>query len=46
MAGKLGNADFIAKAPTAVVTKERRKEKALAHQRDVLEGQMARLSAL
>ena len=44
--GKLGNANFLAKAPQAVVAKERERGKALAHQRDVLERQMARLSAL
>ena len=44
--GKLGNANFLAKAPQAVVAKERERGKALAHRRDVLEGQMARLSAL
>ena len=44
--GKLGNANFLAKAPEAVVAKERERGKALAHRRDVLEGQMARLSAL
>ena len=46
VAGKLGNANFVAKAPTAVVAKEREKAQALARQRGVLEGQMARLSAL
>ena len=43
--GKLGNANFLAKAPEAVVEKERRRGKALAYRRDVLEGQIARLSA-
>ena len=44
--GKLGNAAFVAKAPPAVVEKEREKKRSLAHQLDVLEAQLDRLAAL
>ena len=42
---KLGNAGFIAKAPAAVVAKEREKGAALRSQREVLHAQLNRLEA-
>ena len=44
--GKLGNANFVAKAPPAVVAKERQRGTALAGQIEVFEAQLARLPAL
>ena len=44
--GKLGNAAFVAKAPPAVVEKEREKKRSLARQLEVLEAQLDRLAAL
>ena len=44
--GKLGNAAFVAKAPPAVVEKERGKKRSLARQLEVLEAQLDRLAAL
>ncbi|MHA7879439.1 MAG: valine--tRNA ligase [Saccharospirillum sp.] len=44
--GKLGNDNFVAKAPEAVIAKERQKAKALQASIDELQGQLAQLSSL
>ena len=44
--GKLANANFLAKAPAAVVAKERAKGEALRKRFDVLGEQLRRLEAL